>query len=213
MITQEIRESSEVRPLILSDVVQAARVISHAFVDDPLCAFMLPSQRSRMETLQKFFRAYGEIYIQNQLGYGIGEPLKGIAFWINPSVPDVSMSIKSVGLFIPLLFTQYPFGYLKAKKVLNKIDFLHHKYASDAHYYLDNIAVLPSEQGKGYSSKLIRPILEKADVERRIVYTDTVTLKNVGYYEHFGFQCMEECLVESTGITIWSLRRPVQNGR
>jgi ribosomal protein S18 acetylase RimI-like enzyme len=205
-------ESSEVRQLVLSDVAQAALVISQAFVDDPLCTFMLPEQRSRIGTLQKFFRAYGEIYIQNQLGYGIGEPLNGIAFWINPSVPDVSMSLKSLGLFFPLLFTHYPIGYIKARKILKQIDFLHHKYASEAHYYLDNIGVLPTEQGKGYSSRLIRPFLEKADTEKRVVYTDTVTQKNVGLYEHFGFQCMEESPIEGTGITIWALCRPVQNG-
>ncbi len=205
-------ESPEAKQLVLSDVAQAARVISQAFLDDPLCAFMLPSQRSRLNTLNKFFRLYGEIYIQNQLGYGVGEPLKGIAFWIDPSRPDVSMSIKSLGLFFPLLFTHYPLGYLKAKKILKQIDFLHHKYASEAHYYLDNIGVLPSEQGKGYSSRLIRPILEKADAENKIAYTDTVTQKNVGFYEHFGFECVEESHIDGTGITIWALYRPVQNG-
>jgi GNAT superfamily N-acetyltransferase len=87
---------------------------------------------------------------------------------------------------------------------------LHQKYASEPHYYLDNIGVLPAEQGKGYSSRLIRPTLDKADAEKTIVYTDTVTQANVRLYEHFGFQTMQDSPIEGTGITVWALRRPVQ---
>jgi predicted N-acetyltransferase YhbS len=84
---------------------------------------------------------------------------------------------------------------------------MHKKYAPVPHYYLDNLGVLPSEQGKGISSHLMRPILEKADVESVDVYTDTATAKNVPYYEHFGFQVMQEVSVLKTGVTIWALLR------
>jgi ribosomal protein S18 acetylase RimI-like enzyme len=199
------------RPLVLADVEQAAEVISQAFVDDPLCAFMLPFKRTRVKTLRKFFRAYGEVYLQYQCGCGVGEPLKGVAFWMEPNKPDISVSIKSLGLFIPLLFTFYPIGFIRVTNVLKQIDNLQQKYAEEPHYFLDNIGVLPSERGKGISSRLIRPFLEKADKEKMIVYTDTVTRTNVALYEHFGFRCMEECAIDGTGITVWALRRPIQS--
>jgi len=198
------------RLLELSDIEQAAGVISQAFVEDPLCAFMLPYKRTRVKTLRKFFRAYGAVNIQNHRGYGVGEPLSGVAFWLEPIKPDVSISVKSLGLFIPLMFTFYPIGYMRATTILKQIDLLHQKYAGEPHYYLDNIGVLPSERGKGISSKLMRPFLEKADEENVTVYTDTVSKTNVALYEHFGFHCMEECVVDGTGITIWALRRPIQ---
>jgi ribosomal protein S18 acetylase RimI-like enzyme len=196
------------RPLIVSDVEQVAQIISQAFMNDPLCVYMLPFKKTRFKTLKKFFRAYGEIYIQNQHGYGAGDPLKGVAFWMEPINPDISISVKSLKLFIPLIFTFYPIGYLRARKILKQIDLLHQKYANEPHYYLDNIGVLPSERGKGISSKLIHPFLEKADEERVIVYTDTVTRRNVGLYEHFGFHCVEECTIAGTGITVWAMLRP-----
>ncbi len=163
-----------------------------------------------MKTLYKFFSAYGTVNIQNQHGYGVGEPLKGVAYWLEPSKADISVNIKSLGLFLPLLFTFYPIGYFRAKVIIKQTDLLHRKFASESHYYLDNIGVLPSEQGKGFSSRLIRPFLEKADEEKVSVYTDTVTSSNVSLYEHFGFQCVEELPVAKTGITIWALHRPVQ---
>lgn len=198
------------RVLVPADVEQAALVISQAFADDPLCAFMLPMRWTRIPTLKKFFGAYGTMNIQNQRGFGVGEPLKGVAYWLEPAQPEISIKLKSLAVFLPLLFTFYPIGYFKAKPIIKRTELLHQKYASQSHYYLDNIGVLPSEQGKGISSRLIRPFLEKADTEKAIVYTDTVTRSNVSFYQHFGFQCMEECAVGWSGITVWSMLRPFQ---
>ena len=204
-------EEFSYRSLTMSDVEQAAEVISQAFEHDPLCAFMLPNKRTRVRALRKFFRPYGEIFIKNQRGFGVGEPLKGVAFWLPPSAMQLSISIKTLGSFLPLLFTRYPIGYLRARAILKQTDLMHHRYAPQPHYYLDNIGVLPAERGKGVSSSLIRPFLAKADAEGVLVYTDTVTRGNVALYEHFGFICMEERPVEGTGITVWALQRPVRS--
>jgi ribosomal protein S18 acetylase RimI-like enzyme len=199
--------TTDFRPLTLSDVEQAAHVISQAFIDDPLCSFMLPNRRTRAKTLYKFFRAYGEIKIKNNRGYGSGEPLQGAAYWNFPDQADVSINVKSLTIFLPLLFTSYPGGYFRARKIIQQTDDLHKKHASEPHFYLDNIGVLPEARGKGISSKLIRPILEMADSQNVITYTDTVTRSNVSLYEHFGFQSVEESSIANTGITVWALRR------
>ena len=93
---------------------------------------------------------------------------------------------------------------------MNQLDLMHGKYANEPHFYLDNLGVLPSARGKGLSSKLIRPFLEMADSQKVIAYTDTVTPANVLLYQHFGFECVAESHVPSTGITVFALRRPVQ---
>jgi len=161
--------NSDYRMLTLADVNQAAHVISRAFEDDPLCSFMLPRKRTRTKTLYKFFRSLGELSIKNHRGYGVGDPLQGVAYWKFPDQVSLSISVKSLGKFIPLLFTPYPIGLLRARSVLNKIDSLHEKHADGPHFYLDNLGVLPAARGKGVSSKLIRPFLEMADTQRTIV--------------------------------------------
>lgn len=196
------------RLLTLSDVEPAARVIAQAFVEDPLISFVLPFRRTRVRTLYKFLRAYGEINIKNNRGYGSGEPLQGVAYWKSPNQDNLSVSVRSLRLFLPLLFTFYPIGFFRARAILQRIEDLHRKYVDEPHYYLDNLGVLPSARGQGVSSKLIRPILELADSQKVITYTDTVTPSNVSLYEHFGFQCVEESSVIDTGITVWALRRP-----
>src|SRR5262245_48743474 len=194
--------------LTLSDVEEAAQVISHAFVDDPLISFILPFRSTRIKTLLKFFRVYGEINIKNRRGYGVGEPLQGVAYWKFPDQEDLSISIQSLGKFLPLLFTMYPIGYFRARAALSQLDSLHKKYADEPHFYLDNLGVLQSARGKGLSSKLIRPFLEMADSQKVIAYTDTVTPANVPLYEHFGFECVEQSHIPSMGITVFALRRP-----
>lgn len=202
---------NDYRLLTLADMEQASHVISHAFVEDPLISFMLPIKATRIRTLKKFFRVYGEINIRNKRGYGIGVPLQGVAFWKFPEQESLSISIKSLTKFLPLLFTMYPLGYFRARAILQQIDALHNKYASEPHFYLDNLAVLASARGKGLSSSLIRPFLEMADTQKVIAYTDTVTASNVAIYEHFGFKCVEQRNIQGTGITVYALRRPVSS--
>jgi ribosomal protein S18 acetylase RimI-like enzyme len=180
-------------------------------VDDPLCAFMLPFRRTRTSTLLKFFRAYGEVSIKNRRGYGVGDPLVGVAYWKSPDQTSMSINVKGLKSFVPLLLTFYPIGLIRANAVLKQIDALHQKYADEPHFYLDNIGVLPSARGQGVSSKLIRPFLEMADAQKVIAYTDTVTRANVALYEHFGFRCVAERSVAGTGLSVWALRRPIHS--
>ncbi len=196
------------RLLTLSDMERASHVISEAFVDDPLISFMLPIKATRRTTLKKFFRLYGEINIKNKRGYGVGEPLQGVAFWKFPEQDSLSISVKSLVKFLPLLFTMYPIGYFRGRSIINQLDTFHAKYASEPHFYLDNLAVLASARGQGLSSKLIRPFLAMADEQKVIAYTDTVTPANVPLYEHFGFQCLEQSTISGTGITVYALLRP-----
>ena len=198
---------AEHRLLNLSDTEMAAYVISQAFEDDPLISYVLPFKATRVKTLIKFFRLYGELGIKNQRGYGVGEPLQAVAYWKSPDQKNMSISVKSIGKLLPLLFTMYPIGYLRAKPILEKIDSMHAQYANEPHYYLDNIGVLPSARGRGLSSKLIRPFLDMADSQKVIAYTDTVTASNVPLYEHFGFECVEKSLIPRAGVTVWALRR------
>jgi ribosomal protein S18 acetylase RimI-like enzyme len=198
------------RLLTLSDVEPAARVMAEAFQDDPLCGFMLPVERTRAKTMYKFFCAMGEVSIQQQRVYGVGEPLKGVAYWKAPNQENMSIRVSSLGKFLPLLFTYYPIGFFRSHAIFRQIDAMHARYASEPHYYLDNIGVLASARGKGFSSRLIRPIIEKAEAQGVIAYTETATRANVSLYEHFGFECVEECAIPGTGVTICALRRGVK---
>lgn len=195
------------RQLTLSDLEAMTQVFAQSFEEDPLVSFILPNPKTRVHTVAKFFRAMGRLAIQNDQAFGVGDPLQGVAIWNFPN-KTLSAKPKDFFAFLPLLFSSYPFGARKARPIFNQIEANHKKYASEPHFYLDNLGVLASARGKGLSSQLIRPFLKMADEQNVIAYTDTVTKSNVPLYEHFGFECVEETFIKETGITLYALRRP-----
>ncbi|HET9906314.1 MAG TPA: GNAT family N-acetyltransferase [Anaerolineales bacterium] len=203
-------ENAGYRTLTLTDLEQMVHVLSTAFEEDPLVSFILPKKETRVKTVAKFFRAMGRLNIQNKLAFGVSDPLEGVAVWNFPDKPNISATLKDLIAFLPLLFSSYPLGAQRARAIFRQLDTMHKKYASEPHFYLDNLGVLPSARGKGLSSQLIRPFLEMADSQKVVAYTDTVTPSNAPLYEHFGFQCVEETHIPSTGITVFALRRPIR---
>ena len=197
------------RQLTLADLEPMAQVLAKSFEEDPLVSLILPKQKTRVKTVAKFFRALGRINIQNNLAFGISDPLEGVAVWNFPHKPNATATPKDLLAFIPLLFSSYPLGAQRARAVFRQIEVMHKKYAKEPHFYLDNLGVLPSARGKGLSSRLIRPFLDMADAQKVVTYADTVTRSNVPLYEHFGFECVEESHTPSVGITVFALRRPV----
>jgi ribosomal protein S18 acetylase RimI-like enzyme len=203
----------ECRLLTTADLERMANIMSEAFVDDPLYAFMLPNKKTRLRSLNKIFIALSKVNIEKRRAFGVGEPLVGVAYLRMPSRPDMKASMKSPSNFLRPLLTPFPFRHLRARVILKKMSELYKLYADEPHFYLEYIGVLPSAQGQGVASKLIRPLIEKADSEGVIVYLETVNRSNVALYQHYGFQCMEEATVPGTGVTIWAMRRPVHKNR
>lgn len=193
------------RPLSGDDIDEAAAVVAAAYVEDPLCAFMLPIEATRVRSLRKFFRAY-----LRASGTGCvsvtGSPIGGVAIWSRPG-ENLSVSLRDLAAFLPLLATLYPIGLLRARPALRLQDSLRARHAPPSHYYLDNVAVHPGQRGRGLASALIRPMLAEADAGGIATYTDTFTESNVAMYEHLGFRCVERADEARTGLTVWSLLR------
>jgi ribosomal protein S18 acetylase RimI-like enzyme len=168
--------------------------------------------RKTRKVLFKFFKVLISAGILSQQTYGVGEPLEGIAIWSIPNQKSLSFSGFIKAGFLKLLFSSFTLLVFKAFKIFAKFETMQKKYAPEPHYYLNTISVLPSAQGKGLASKLIKPFLEKADKEKLGVYTETMTPSNVSLYEHYGFQCVEQYRVPKTDLSIWAFYRPAKKG-
>lgn len=76
-------------------------------------------------------------------------------------------------------------------------------------WYLYNLSIKQESQGKGIASKLLRPMLEFCDKEQMAAYLETNKEKNVGLYEHYGFELKKEELVPKSNVTHYAMvRRP-----
>ena len=83
------------------------------------------------------------------------------------------------------------------------------EFTKNYDWYLYNLSIKKSAQGKGLASKLMYPMLKFCDDERMIAYLETNKEANVGLYKHYGFELMkEEKIPKSTVIHYAMVREP-----
>ncbi|SDH53007.1 GNAT family N-acetyltransferase [Mucilaginibacter gossypii] len=87
---------------------------------------------------------------------------------------DVKLIIKAIGL-------------LGIKKTLNRESKIKAKQPKEPMAYLWFIGVEPNQQHKGLGSKLLQEITNDATAKQLPVYLETSTIKNLPWYERFGF--------------------------
>ena len=61
----------------------------------------------------------------------------------------------------------------------------------------------------GIASKLMRPMLHFCDEEKMVSYLETNKEKNVGLYQHYGFELMKEEMIPKSNVIHYAMiRRP-----
>ena len=74
-------------------------------------------------------------------------------------------------------------------------------------WYLYNLSIKKSAQGKGLASKLMRPMLQFCDDEKMVAYLETNKDTNVGLYRHYGFDLKREERIPKTPVTHYAMVR------
>ena len=72
--------------------------------------------------------------------------------------------------------------------------------------YLSVLGVNPEEQGKGFGGKLLDYLCERADREGKALYLETQNMKNVRWYEKFGFKVLKHVNV-CEWLSMWEMAR------
>ena len=79
----------------------------------------------------------------------------------------------------------------------------------EPHWYLEVLSVRPEHQRHGLGSRLVTPILERADRDRVPCHLETADPANVDFYRRFGFEVVDPALeVIPGGPTLTTMRRP-----
>lgn len=88
---------------------------------------------------------------------------------------------------------------------------IHHKHgAKPWHYYVSIMAVLPTEQGKGHASRLMKAINRIADAEGVPLFLDCGSEKNVAVYKKMGYVVVEQqtcAATEDDLVTVYAMVR------
>lgn len=184
------------------DIKKAVNVLTIAFYDDPIYNKMDIGEDKRrliFELMIRFSFRYGNVV-------STSENLEGVMA-INPHDKDMTFLriIRSGAFFVSmkLVSLRKMMGAVEkamkeAKKNLN----------IDSYIYLFTIGVSREFQGKGFGGKLLRAIVEKAEIERKPMYLETQNEKNVSLYEKYGFHVVKKIdLPDPLNLPMWLMVR------
>jgi ribosomal protein S18 acetylase RimI-like enzyme len=198
--------------LKLSDFAIASEQLSVAFSHDPLITYFLPEEKAaKLASLKQWSQAllnYAQFY---ERIYTTAESPKGVAIWLPPEASQ--FNLLQLWQIVRSGFIILPF-YMRWDRIFGLISFfvtelqLHQTTASEPHWYLAMLGVLPECQGQGIGGKLIQPVLQEADQTKMPCYLETSTSAAVRFYQRYGFEIVHHGIFAQREY--WTMKRKPQ---
>jgi ribosomal protein S18 acetylase RimI-like enzyme len=91
--------------------------------------------------------------------------------------------------------------------VLNREKQLKKYHPNEPYYYLWFIGVHPESQNQGIGSIFFKDVLDECDKNARLIYLETSVLRNLPWYEKFGFEIYRELPIE---YKLYLMLRPIK---
>ncbi len=191
------------------DLDRLAEVAADAYKDYPLHNWFTKGkydQKASKLIMQISLRTMSE----DAVVYADSEEINGFAVWLpfgftgSKTFPflangGMSLILHSGPGIIGRLLTYETYAMNLKKEFTDNYD-----------WYLYNLSIRKSAQGKGIASKLMRPMLQFCDDERMVVYLETNKESNVGLYQHYGFELMKEEQIPKSTVTHYAMvRNPI----
>ena len=139
--------------------------------------------------------------------YADSEELNGFAVWLPLGFrgTEVLPFLKSGGLKFILRSGFSVIGRLITYE--NYAMNLKKEFTGNVDWYLYNLSVKKSAQGKGIAGKLLRPMLRFCDEENIVTYLETNKESNVSLYEHFGFELSKKEPIPKSPVMHYAMVR------
>jgi ribosomal protein S18 acetylase RimI-like enzyme len=118
----------------------------------------------------------------------ITEDKSGCALIIKPDKKKTSLK----AILLDIKFVNNCLGLSNVKKAMNRESKIKSYHPDGLIYYLWFIGVDPAKQGKGIGSSLLKEVIAEGQKENRIICLETSTLKNIPWYQAFGFTIYQE---------------------
>lgn len=185
-------------PVTAVDVAAVAQTLAEAFVDDPVKMFLVGAEREvPVAASLPFFRTFTRI----QMGHGHVYRTAGTeaaAIWAPPD--EWKIPVRTVVRHTPTFLRLYGLRLVQNLAVLDRLERAH---PHAPHYYLEFIGTRPSDQGRGFGTALIAPMIERCDAEGVGAYLESSKQSNVAYNARFGFEVAQELQHPRGGPRQW----------
>ncbi|MHA1201487.1 MAG: GNAT family N-acetyltransferase [Candidatus Heimdallarchaeaceae archaeon] len=185
----------------------AAILFSEVFFEDALAMLMFPEEESRKQKLCHYFKfriKYGLLYGEV---YATSSNLEGLAVWVYSENVEMTNWRNTRAGGINLFRNVGKDAVIRMSRIGNFTFALHKKHATFPHLYLAPVGINSKHQGKGFASKLLRPMFKRLDQEKLHCYLETQDRTNVDIYLHYGFEVLNKTTVPDTEIDLWLMER------
>jgi ribosomal protein S18 acetylase RimI-like enzyme len=191
--------SIAIRPLTRDRLPELARVLSLAFVDDPMLRWPLPPGDDIRERIELTFGSIYEGIVDAGVIWEAGDA-DGFAVWIPAGTTDAMFESDAAARDRIAALTDD--GAARYGVLWAWIE----AHTPDDVWYLDCIGVDPARQGDGVGTALVRFGLERAVEGGTVAFLETAVEGNVAYYERFGFRVVDQGEPAEGGPHIWFMR-------
>jgi GNAT superfamily N-acetyltransferase len=179
-------ENPGLRRASTQDIRALKAVLAEAFFEDPILGWLMPQDSKRLARLRRYFA----IELRH-----LALPRGRV--WTTSDLAGAALSLPPGAWRSPLRVTLLEgsaFGVhlSRAARLGAAIEWRHLR---GAHYYVRDVGVLPSMQGHGLGSALLRPTLERCDREGLPAYLEASSERSAALYERLGFQITRELRV------------------
>ena len=191
--------SSPLQKATIEDVPRLKTVLAEAFFDDPILSWLMPEDGRRLARLRRYFGielrhlalARGRVWTTNDLA--------GAALTLPPGKWRSPLRVT--------LLEGSAFGVhlARAARLGAAIEWRH---VHGRHYYVRDVGVLPSMQGRGLGSALMEPTLERCDREGLPAYLEASSERSAALYERLGVRITSVLRVGSCPPLRLMLRAP-----
>ncbi|NHI94287.1 MAG: N-acetyltransferase [Candidatus Lokiarchaeota archaeon] len=200
-----IEGSNDIIKLNKNKLKKAAMIFSRAFQSGPIYMQFIPDDEKRRKDLHILFEGFVCYSFKYGKIYATSENLEGIMAILPSETSNITTwrMLRCGAWKYPLKFG---LKFIEQGKQIDEISStIHRRIAPDPHVYLWLLGVDPSKQGKGFGSKLLRYLLNDCKKKNLPCYLETGKKANLSFYEHFGFEVMEEYHFKDMNLTLWGL--------
>ncbi len=206
MVDSEARTAIPLEP---KDFTVAGAVLGRAFQDDPLWSAVVSAPETRQDQLAQMFTG---LVKTTTAAKGTAEATPGLeaaALWLGPGQDLGLWPMVRSGMAMARFAMKLPTAdRRRMMAVLRQGEERRKELMPRPHWYLEAIGVDPQHQGAGFGSGLVRAGVRRADRDHTPVYLETETEGNVGFYEHLGFEVVEQAVAAGLDLPLWLMVRP-----
>ncbi len=184
------------------DLKNAVKVLNDAFSEESMWKEVFDDEdknRVLTEVMVRFCLTYGDVVATS-------DKLEGVMA-IAPYGKDMTALriIRSGAFFLSMKISNEA---KKFKVLSDAIEEAKKGLNLDPYIHLLIMGVSQEYQGKGYGGKLVKAIIEKAEIEKKPIYLETQKEENVTLYEKYGFSVKKKIILpEPLNLPMWLMIR------